>query len=290
MKKTSLKAMTSVLIFAASSMGFAAVSAQAGPIFITGHDPDFHAQVEAAAVPLLQTGLSYVTGGTFDDGAATKFLWVESNLAATSGHLVGANSLTLLGLVQGINYDRVDAAGFALANLSNYTAIAIASTFGGMLTQAEIYALIARNTEIAAFVNAGGGLFASSECGIGFTSCDASNVSDNASLFGFLPGVSATAVSTSPPYSITPFGTLIGAPYALSNVNLQSPTHNSFAFVSGLTPVDLDAQGNPTTLAGDVRINNGGFTPVPEPSTLALIAMAFLSLFGFAVTRRRADA
>jgi hypothetical protein len=40
----------------------------------------------------------------------------------------------------------VDAGGFAIVNLNNYEAIAIASSFGGMLTQAEINALIARKT------------------------------------------------------------------------------------------------------------------------------------------------
>src|SRR5436309_403029 len=84
--------------------------ALAGNVFITGHDPDFHAQDDPHAVVLLETGLSFVTGGTFNQ-AGSKFLWVESNDAVTSGHRFGENALTgALGLVEGVNFDHVDAA------------------------------------------------------------------------------------------------------------------------------------------------------------------------------------
>src|SRR5438309_10644556 len=97
----------------------APTTAFAGKIFITGHDPDYHAQGSAGAKELLETGLNYVTNGTWNTGS--KFLWVESFLPATGGHLVGEHALTgALGLVQGTNFDWVDGAGFSSVNLSNY--------------------------------------------------------------------------------------------------------------------------------------------------------------------------
>ena len=87
----------------------APTSAFAGKVFITGHDPDFHAQDSAGAAALLETGLNYVTNGTWN-GGTQRFLWVESFNAATSGHRVGEDSLLDLGLVQGLNFDWVDAA------------------------------------------------------------------------------------------------------------------------------------------------------------------------------------
>ena len=257
--------------------GFVA-DAQAGPIFLTGHDPDFHAQINSDAAVLLGTGLSYATGGTYNV-SGHKFLWVESNLAATSGHLIGENGLVAIGLTEGVNFDHVNAAGFATANLANYSAIAIASTFGGMLTQAEIYALIARKTEIAAFINGGGGLFAASECGVGFVNCDSSNITDNASLFAYLP-VSINPTNTTSPYSVTAFGAGLG----LVNSNVNDPTHNSFSAIGGLNIVDTDAAGIATTLAGIVHVTDTGFIPVPEPDSLAL---TMLGLLAFGSLRRK---
>lgn len=239
----------------------------AGPIFITGHDPDFHAQDSAGAANLLKTGLDFSTSGAWNVGLK-KFLWVESNKPVLGGHRFGQNALTgALGLTQGVHFDHVDAAGLVGVNFSNYSAIAIASTFGGMLTQSEIDALIARTSAIQTFINNGGGLFASSECGSGFGNCDASSITSNATLFGYLP-LTATSVSQNPPFTITPFGTMIGAKFGLTSANLQDPTHNSFGPTAGLTPVDLDQSGNPTTLAGNVTVGPGGF--VPEPATLTL--------------------
>src|SRR5882757_11194550 len=68
-------------------------TASAGPILLTGHDPDFHAQVQQSGKDQLNIYLNYVTGGTYNTGTE-KFLFVESNLAPTAGHFVGENGLT----------------------------------------------------------------------------------------------------------------------------------------------------------------------------------------------------
>ena len=278
-----LRLLAMTLVVATMSAGTAWAD---GFVFITGHDPDFHAQGDVGAQILLKTGLNYVTQGTWNT-PGHKFLWVESNNPVTSGHLFGENALTgALGLTLGVNFDHVDAAGLAGVNFANYSAIAVASSFGGMLTQAEINELIARKGDIQTFINNGGGLFASSECGLGFANCDASNITNNASLFGFLP-LTATSVSVSPPFVITAFGQTIGAPFGLSTADLQDPTHNSFLAVNGLTAVDLDQNGNPTTLAGQVSVGNTGFNPTPEPSTLLLFCSGVVGLSGRAWKKLR---
>ena len=228
-----------------------------GDIFLTGHDPDFHAQGEAGAKNLLDVGLSFATGGTHDDGnnPNTKFLWVESRIAPPSGHLIGENGLIAIGLALGVDYDRANAAELPAVNFSNYTAIAVASAFGGLLTRAELDALIARKADIQNYINNGGGLFASAECDGSFGSCGVNLLGTSPDLYGYLP-VNVSPIFAALPYTETAFGLSLG----LVNSDLQSPTHNSFADASGLNIVDNDSAGNPTTLAGHVLVGEDALT------------------------------
>lgn len=255
-------------------------SAQAGKIFITGHDPDFHAQGQLSGQRQLQVGLSFVTNGTYDDGIQ-RFLWVESRLDPPSGFRTGELGLSAIGLTLGVHYDRVNAAELAGVDFSLYSAIAVASSFGGMLTSAEINALIARQADIAAFVNAGGGVMALAECFPTSGFCTSSNVDAGTDLFGFLP-VDVSSVGTTAPYQVTPFGAALG----LTDADVSDCcTHNSFGLIAGLTVVDTDANGIPTTLAGDVRITDDGFQRVPAPAALGLLTLGLGSLV--LLTRRR---
>jgi hypothetical protein len=279
------------LIVAAAAL-FVGTPAMAGPIFLTGHDPDFHAQDSLGAQNLLRSGLNFVTGGTFDDGASTKFLWVESRIATPGGHRIGENGLGAIGLTLGTNYDRVNAAEFATVDLSNYTAIAVASAFGGLLTRAELDALIARSDDIANYVNAGGGLLALAEC----FPCGANLLGGATApdLFGFLP-VDVSAIAPSPPFTVTAEGA--AAPFNLTNGDVNDPTHNSFGLIGGLIPLDRDQGNQATTLAGNVRIGDGGFcgtpttppcpTGVPAPAGIVLVASGLLGLAGLSWRRRR---
>ena len=278
LKSQLIAAFVSVFVWSAAPS-----TVHAGSIFLTGHDPDFHSQPGlGAGGTLLSKALSFVTGGTFNDGlAATKFLWVESNIAAPGGHVKGYNSLDDVGATLGTDYDIVDAAGFATANLANYNAIAVASSFGGTLTRAELDALIARKVDIANFINAGGGLFASAEC----FPCGANLLGNATGLFGFLPVV-VTSIGANLPFTPTAYGLSLGLTFA----DLNDPTHNSFGLVGGLNVVDTDASGNATTLAGVVRIDDGVIIPtIPEPETYAML-LAGLGLLGFAARRRKQQA
>lgn len=253
----------------------------AGPVFLTGHDPDFHAQLSAGAKNLLKIGLNYVTGGTamVDDG--NKFLWVESRKETVpGGHLVGEDGLAAIGLILGTHYERANASELTGVNFNDYTAIAVASAFGGLLTRDELDGLIARSADIEAFINGGGGLFAASEC----YPCGADLLGGGSApdLFGYLP-VDVTSIGASPPFTVTAFGSGLG----LVDDDMNNPTHNSFDPVGGLNVVDTDDEGNPTTLAGDVRVGEGGFISVPEPGTLAVFGLGLLGLG--AVRRRRSS-
>ena len=264
--------------------------ASAGPIFLTGHDPDFHAQLEVGARNLLTSGIAFVTGGTYVQGTTfagastqgSQFLWVESRIPTPGGHLIGKNGLSAIGLSEGTDFTHVNAAEFLAlteAQLGSYSAIAVASSFGGLLTRAELDALTSRSGDIANFINNGGGLFASSEC----YPCG-SNLLAGAtapSLFGFLP-ISVTSILNVAPYAVTAEGA--SGPYLLQNGDLQSPTHNAFGETGGLTVLDRDANGNATTLAGNFNITGGGFVPVPEPGTLLL---SILGITGLLISRRR---
>jgi hypothetical protein len=273
MKMTGLFGVAAALLLTAGT-------ASAGPVFLTGHDPDFHAQDSAGAQVLLKTALSFVTGNT-EYTPGNKFLYVQSDVPPPGGFRDGNVTMADIGLVQGTNYDSVDATGLAaLSSFSGYSAIVVASDFGAMLRDAEIQQLVAMAPQIASFINAGGGLAAFAECGVGYANCNSSNVTSTTPLFGFLP-VAVSSVDTVSPYSVTAYGASLG----LTNGDVNDPTHNSFGLTGGLNVVDTDFNGTPTTLAGIVTINNGHFN-APEPISIGLFGAGLLGA-GWLRRRRR---
>jgi hypothetical protein len=241
-----------------------------GPIFITGHDPDFHAQGEAGARRLLTRAITFVR-----HGSSQPFIWVESRISPPPGHLVGKNGLLAIGLTEGVDFIHMSGAQLAVqpaswwdSLASNFSAIAVASDFGGLLTQAELDQLNAHRDDITDFVNAGGGLLALSESG------QAARLTTHGH-FGFLPIDVVSTGNAAPPYVVTSYGQ---TEFGLINADVNSASHSHFNEDFGLNVVSRSQPtGQIMTLAGKVRITGGGFLVANAGPDQALDAVAALT-------------
>ncbi len=260
------------------------VSANAGSVFLTGHDPDFHAHDSIGARNINTTALDYILDPLHNDivaGGTSKFLYVESFVPTPSGHRIGSVGLVSSGYALGTDFEKHDATtlGAELDLLgTKYAGLVVGSDFGGLLTQAELNIMNARTSDIFDFLNIkNGGLFAMSESGHG------------AGLtiggwFGFMPFVvsSVPASQSEVGTTVTAFGASLG----LTNADVSSNfSHNIFDGAAGLNVVDTDSLGRILSLAG-----RGEFDPGTGLSTVPLPASAFLllaSLGGIGVLARR---
>jgi hypothetical protein len=229
-------------------------TAWAGRIFITGHDPDCHAAYEpAAAAVFLKSGVDYARNGN-----PLPMLFVES----TSGwECRGKDGMAAAGYVEGTDFiwkDVVELLKMTQDDWNNlskaYSAIVTASDYGGALRKAENDVLLTHKTEIAAFVNAGGGIHAGSQNGrLGIPEAD---------RYGHLPITVVSQATASPPYVSTTFGASIG----VYTEDIQAPSHSNFGFdtyglqvvtqTSALFTDPKDGVSKPQimSLAGDVSI------------------------------------
>jgi hypothetical protein len=148
----------------------AAATTIPGGVFVTCHDPDFHAVKGvnlAGAQNLIKRAVSYVTFGKLNP----KVLLVTGQIPASD---VGSHSDPRLAIpASGFStYDVASAFPSSLAppplplstvNFASYDVIVVASDFGGWLSQRELNILISRQQDIFNFINAGGGVVALAE-------------------------------------------------------------------------------------------------------------------------------
>ena len=261
----------------------------AGSIFLTGHDPDFHAQAGnvAGARHINTAAIDFIMDPAFNPfvaGGVSKFLFVESKGSVPGGHLRGVNGIIASWFASGVDFDHHDFTTLdgALDRLgTDYSAIVVASDFGGILRQAELDILNARSADIIDFLNNGGGIYAMAESNGG------AHLTPTGGRFGFLPFVVTSTMfdQSEVGIAVTPFGASLGLADADVNGNFS---HNIFLGTSGLEIVDLDRLGQILSLGGRGRVGEGGVEDeggaIPEPSSLILVGTG---LTGVLVRRRR---
>ncbi len=235
----------------------AAAPAQAGSIFLTGHDPDFHATRglnSTGAQNINTVAIDFITDPLFNPFVATapKFLYVESSISPPTGHTVGKTGIIASGYVEGVDFDHHDATTLvaALGQLGQpggYCAIVVGSDFGGILTQAELDVLNTNQAQIATFINNGGGIYAMSEGNSG------AHLTPGGGHYAFIPTVvSAASVDQGESgFTVTPFGAGLGLTDADVNGNAS---HVVFTSTAGLTTVDQDAAGRILSIAGREQV------------------------------------
>jgi hypothetical protein len=267
-----------VLGFAGLILLASVLPAAAGSIFLTGHDPDFHATLggnATGAQTINTTAIDFVTDPLFNPYFSLPFLFVESNIATPGGHTVGEDGIVASGYVTGVDYIAADASTLntALDGLGIlYSAIVIASDFGGLLTQAELDILNARSADIISFLNSGGGLYAMAESNGG------AHLTPTGGHFDFLPFIVTSTAFDQSEVGITV--TAYGASLGLSNADVNgNASHNIFLGAAGMNIVDIDQFGNILSLATRSQIDEGGVvSPVPEPATIGLLGFGIVAL------------
>jgi len=221
-----------------------ATNGSGGRIFLTGHDPDHHAQPPdldpVAAQNLLRVCLGFARGAS----TLPVLLVMHSLQPVPDGYKDSSGALSLLG----VPYVQVDASTLRTFSLSTsaISAIFVPSDFGGLLAQAELDALVARKPDILSYLHSGGGVCALSENDEGPSQLATTG------FFDFLPfstgPVSLMEVESG--FSVTAFGASLGLTDSDVNGNVS---HNRFANAGGLQIVDTDSSGQIISLAGVIE-------------------------------------
>ncbi len=260
----------------ASFGGGVASAATPGGVFVTGHDPDFHAtqsgENATGSKNIINRSIEFVTSNTTNPSV----LLVSSKGAPPAGHADSEAGLQAAGytpVLASAQTGTDDAAvNLATVNFASYATVVVASDFGGILRQADLDVLNARSNDLIAYVNGGGGLVAFAESRL-----------NNA--FDFLPFL-VSEISTNQSeagFTVTPYGvTEVGLTNADVNGNFS---HNQFTAAGGLNAVDNDPNGKIVTLATrGTTICTGGVPQASISDVSKLEGNAGLTPFSFTVS------
>jgi len=229
--------------------------ASAGSIFLTGHDPDFHAvrgRNSQGAITINVVAVDFVRDPAFNPLVTdtSAFLFVESKISPPLGHTAGKNGMIASGFIECTptqfecdfeHHDATTLDGELDLLGTKYDALVVASDFGGLLTQAELDLLNHRSADILDFLAAGGGLYAMAESNSG------ARLTPDGGHFDFLPFdvTSTSGTRLEEGVDVWPFGEKLGLTTDDTNKN---HSHNVFgdSFVGdtfGLEIVDVGRMG-----------------------------------------------
>ena len=245
-----------------------ATTACAGSVFLTGHDADSHADSTGGnpfgARNINQAAINFIRNpvvNPFVGVAPAGFLFVESRIEPSPEHNRGVNGIKKSGFVEGVDFRHHDASTLdSQLDLlgTKYDSIVVASDGGGLLTQAEVDILVARSADIMAFLNSGGGIYATNDTISGLSKSPG---------YSFLPFVRSHFDNTfEAGFQLTNLGEGIGL--STSDVN-GNVSHTVFDGTFGLHVIDRDADGQIISLAGRGPVNASGFCADPiDPPTI----------------------
>lgn len=210
-----------------------------GQLWLTGHDADYHCSQDGLQCHYLQVALSYVMNGSTLPVLALDH---GTEVATAIGDAFGSSAPTVQTVDPRSGFASLPLVSSAGAPL--YSAIVVASDItcggcdnnNGFNDTPDSDAINARASDIATFVNAGGGILALA---------GAENI---AVFYNFIP-TSVTGAATTPPYTLTSLGLSLGL--VEGQDDNCCPTHNSFQLPgtgSLLQVAETDAAGLAETL------------------------------------------
>lgn|GEM_PF-1510363 len=245
-----LKGALMLAVVLSGLLGISSMTAYAGGVFITGHDPDYHAIAGGntlGAQHIIQRAVVYVTF----DKPNPKILLV-TDVRNPGGDQIDSR----LGMTAaGFSFDVADYGSgtsgvldLHTVNFNNYDAIVVASDSGGWLRQDELDILNARATELIDYVNTGNrGIVGFNESG-NRPGGPGIYTGTTHNRYGFLPFLVSGVGFQQPEVGITL--TAAGEAIGLTNTDVNgNAAHSVFTATGGMDIIDVDSSGQILSLA-----------------------------------------